>query len=90
MATVELGQTIRDVISKLEGVVIARHEYLYGCTRLTVQPEMNKDGKPADCFVLDEQQAILLDLPNILELAPRSNLPGGDRDEPQRPSPPAR
>lgn len=87
---IKLGQTVRDAITKLEGVVIARHEYLYGCTRLSIQPAEFKDGKPAEYFVIDEQQAISVDAPNVLEIAPKTNERGGDRPVPDQRSAPAR
>jgi hypothetical protein len=90
MATVKLGETVRDAISGLEGVSTGRFEYLFGCTRIMVQPRDHKDGKPAEGAVIDEQQLVVLDRPNILETTPRTNLPGGDRAPPLRPAPPAR
>ena len=87
---IKLGQTVRDAITKLEGVVIARHEYLYGCSRLSVQPAEFKDGKPAEVFVIDEQQALATAAPNILDIAPPTNERGGDRSVPTRPNAPAR
>lgn len=79
---ITLGQTVRDAITGLEGVVVAKHEYLYGCTRVSIQPAEHKDGKVADSFTIDEQQALPVDKPNILEIAPKTNERGGDRPVP--------
>ena len=88
--TIRLGDTVRDAITKLEGVVTARHEYLYGCTRLSVQPAEHKDGKMPEPFAIDEQQAILVDgVANILTVAPATNERGGDRPTDTRPALPA-
>lgn len=77
---VELGQTVKDVISGYEGVVTSITAYLYGCSRVTVQSREMKDGKPVDYQVFDEQQLqIVGDVPNLLERAPRNNAPGGER-----------
>lgn len=89
--TIRLGDTARDAITKLEGVVIARHEYLYGCTRLSIQPAEHKEGKIPDAFTVDEQQAILVaGVANILTIAPATNERGGDRPSDTRPAVPAR
>lgn len=88
MPLVSVGQTVKDVITGYEGVVVSRHEYLHGCTRLTVQTREMKDGKPIDEEVFDEQRVQILDIPNVLDIAPRTNAPGGDRPVPGRPAPP--
>lgn len=54
------GDRVQDKISGAKGIVVARTEWIYGCVRLSVQPEDVKDGKPADCFVVDEPQATVL------------------------------
>ncbi len=87
---IKLGQTVRDAITGLEGVVIGKHEYLYGCTRISVQPAEHKDGKFADAFTIDEQQALSVDKPNILDIAPKTNERGGDRPVPAMRAVPSR
>ena len=44
----------------MKGIVIGVTEWLYGCRRLTIQPEEAKDGKPADAFTVDEPQAKII------------------------------
>jgi hypothetical protein len=44
----------------VKGIVIGVHEWLYGCQRVTIQPEEAKDGKPAESFCIDEPQCTLL------------------------------
>lgn len=85
---IELGQTVKDVITGYEGVVVSRHEYLYGCVRYVVQAALLKDGVPVADHTIDEQRLIVLDVPNIQERAPPSNYPGGDRPTPRLPEPP--
>lgn len=82
-----LGDKVRDTITGLTGIAIARHEYLNGCIRLSVQPNELKDGKPVDCSAFDIEQ---------LELVESASKPrklvavGGPHDEPSRPSVPSR
>lgn len=54
--TIGLGQRVQDKITGASGIVTARHEYLYGCTRLSIQPAATDDGKQPEVFVTDEPQ----------------------------------
>ena len=54
---VELGDRVKDRITGLKGIVTGVSEWLYGCRRLSVQPEEAKDAKPAETFWIDEPQA---------------------------------
>lgn len=57
MATVKLGDRVKDAISGFKGIVTGRYEYLYGCVRCSVRPEdLAKDGTPAKSEVFDEGQ----------------------------------
>lgn len=95
MAKVGLGQRVRDRISGLEGVVIARTEWLYGCARITVQPQDTKDGKPAETYTLDEPQIEILGDDFVPDaVAARAAAPEqgrhGDRPDAQRAPDPTR
>ena len=59
--SVQLGDRVKDKISGLKGIVIGVTEWLYGCRRITVQPEEAKDGKPADAFTVDDPQCDVVD-----------------------------
>lgn len=89
MATVELGQTVKDVITGYEGIAVSITEYLHACRRIVVQSRELKDGKPVEDQVFDEQRLTVLDVPNILETAPLTNQPGGNRPVAARPPVPA-
>lgn len=93
---INLGDKVKDRISGLTGIVIARTEWMYGCVRLTVQPQEMKDGKPVDVQAIDEPQLELLearaikDIPNwresVDEPEPVRRTAAGDRpDVAQRP-----
>ena len=60
MAEIKLGQKIRDSITGLEGMAVARTVYMYGCTRITMQLFDVKDGKPAEWVSFDEPQLTVL------------------------------
>lgn len=52
---IQLGRKVKDVVTGVTGVVVARTEWLYGCVRITFQPQL-KEGKMPDTITLDEQQ----------------------------------
>ena len=69
---VELGERYVDPITGFEGVATARHEYLYGCVRVTL--EGKTAGSELGEFVVDEQR---------LTETPRATS-GGARPVPSR------
>lgn len=83
---VELGSKARDRVTSYTGIVYARHEYLYGCRRYTLQAQELKDGKPVETLTTDEDALEVLDAaePHVI------NATGGPRDEPARRSDPVR
>lgn len=42
---IKLGERYRDTITGFEGVAVGRHEYLHGCTRITLQELTGGDIK---------------------------------------------
>ena len=57
---INLGDEVRDSISGFRGIAIAKHEYLHGCTRVSVAPKMGKDGKLGGTLAFDEPQLIVI------------------------------
>jgi len=52
--TITLGDIVIDTVSGFKGVAVARHHYLQGCDRITVQPPIDKDGKLPEGQTFDE------------------------------------
>jgi hypothetical protein len=84
---VSLGDEVKDPITGLKGVVVARSEWLWGCVRIGVQPKGIKDGKPFDEVWFDENRVV------ITKMGPRSRTamieksvspPGGPGREGQK------
>jgi hypothetical protein len=87
------GNKVRDTISGVEGIVLGRFEYMYGCVRCEVQPEgTDKDGKVHDGYVFDEQRLELVATPPITvsKDATPGKPPGGPRPTPSRHRDPVR
>lgn len=80
--TVRPGDRVKDRISGTQGIVTARTEWLYGCVRITAQPEESKDGKPVDPFVIDEAQCIVVEAQAVRDTRPaaKPDPPHGDRE----------
>ena len=53
---INLGDRVKDKISGMTGIVVCKASWLYGCTRISIQPEATKDGHPVDLVHLDEPQ----------------------------------
>ena len=51
---IKLGSFVKDPITGLRGMAIARSEWLWGCTRIGVQPQELKDGRPVEETWFDE------------------------------------
>lgn len=57
---IEVGDKAVDKVTKIEGIVVVRHDYLYGCARIGIQPEGSHDGKPHEVLHIDLPQGNLL------------------------------
>lgn len=59
-----LGQKCRDVVSGFTGIAVARTEWMNGCTRVTLQPPVNKEGALPEGQAFDEPNLmVVLDTP---------------------------
>ena len=76
---IHLGDVAMDTITGFQGVAIARTEWLYGCRRITLQPQALHDGKPIDSHTFDEPQCVLVSSQPAVAPAVRT---GGTRPEP--------
>ena len=51
---VNLGDEVKCRVTGFEGVAMGIGTYLHGCRRVSVQPPVDKDGKPRDAYDYDE------------------------------------
>lgn len=80
---IELGARVRDKITGFTGIVVARTEYLTGCTRVSLQSEELVEGKPLPWECFDEDQCMLISDDAPLDL--NIKTPGGPQQfEPSR------
>lgn len=86
---VQLGITVRDRISGLEGIAASRVEYITGCTQIAIAQEGLEAGKPKEWAYFDWQRLEMNELkPNafsdVIESEPTRQRNGAG------PLPPAR
>lgn len=89
---INCGDTVKDTLSGLTGVVVARTEWMYGCVRLAVQPSGSKDGRPYEPFWVDEPQVEEIETPLQQEVEEEETAPPprrrhGPRQDPKGPRP---
>ena len=73
---VNLGDEVKDTVSGFTGIAIAKHSYLEGCDRISIQPVIDKDGKLPDSVTFDEPSLKCIKSQKVKRSATRSN-PGG-------------
>lgn len=60
MKNINIGDTVRCIVTKIEGIVIFRHDYLYGISRIAIQPSGSFEGKAHEAIHMDIPQAELV------------------------------
>lgn len=58
---ISLGNKVKDSVTGLMGIAVARSEWLWGCVRIAIQPQELKDGKPIDEIWLDEDRLEIIE-----------------------------
>lgn len=58
--TIELGNTVRDIVSGFQGIATADVKYLNGCRQLCVKPK-TEDGKMPEAHYIDINQLQYVD-----------------------------
>ena len=83
-AKINVGDRVKDRISGLQGIAIARTEWLWGCVRITLQPEgATKDHRCKESVSVDEPQCVVVKR-KVLANEDMAIEPGGPHPEPQR------
>ena len=84
----KLGDKVKDVYTGFTGTATARVEWLYGCARITIEPEELKDGKPIESETFDEQRIEVIESRTPHQSSESVAVIGGPHDDPvQRPDP---
>jgi hypothetical protein len=85
-----LGDTVRDVYTGFQGTALARTDWLYGCTRILVEPtKLTKEGAVAANVEFDEQRLVGVKRDPLRNFAPWVDE-GGPKPSPKAPRTPTR
>ena len=97
---IKLGDRVKDRITGLIGIVTGYHYYLFGCERVSVQPEsVGENGAIPDSIGIDAVQCELVrpgaikgynPLPGITDSRDLLARPAGPRRDDCRPADPTR
>ena len=74
---IELGDEVKDLVSGFKGVAVAKHSYLQGCDRISVQPPVDKEGMLLDSQSFDEPQLIVVKKGKVTAAKKSANKPPG-------------
>ena len=61
MATIKLGQRVKDKVTGFKGIAIAKCEYLNGCVQFDIAPVVNEKGETMKNQWIDQQQLQVVD-----------------------------
>lgn len=84
---IDLGDEVKDIVSGFTGIATARTRFLNGCTRISIDPPVDKDGKPVDGRWFDQEQVEVIQRGKIKPkpAMPKASTTGGERpDHPPR------
>lgn len=86
MNKIGLGSTVKDRITGLTGIVMARTEYLTGCAHVAIlATKLSKEGKLPEWEWIDETRCILDKTKKIIKLSKPVVVDGGGGRMPNAP-----
>jgi len=62
MDEIQLGSTVRDIVTGFKGTVVSEIKYLSGCLQYGVKAKVGKDGKVPDVEYIDVGQLEVIEL----------------------------
>ena len=83
---IKLGSKVRDTLTGFTGIATGRTKWLYGCSRITVEPQELRDGKPIEAQWFDEQRVELIEERKPTVSLDSSATTGGPQNDPVRSS----
>jgi hypothetical protein len=79
---IKLGSKVQDTLTGFTGIATGRTEWMFGCARICIEPQVLKDGKPIEGFWFDEQRVKVLS-DHAPEVSQDSNAEsGGPQNDP--------
>jgi valyl-tRNA synthetase len=87
---IRLGSKVKDVFTGFTGIATGRTEWLFGCTRICIEPTELTDGKPIESVWFDEQRVEVVEDKSPPVSKDSSAVSGGPKGDPTRSSDPSR
>ena len=84
MEYINLGDSAKDRVTGVEGIVVGRTSWLTGCDRIGLQRPADKDGKVPDVWWADVTTCERVKANEALVGEEESPAPGGPQPDPQR------
>jgi len=81
---VKLGDEVRDLVSGFKGIAVAKHIYLEGCNRISVQPRIKKDGTLPESQSFDEPSLEVIKIGKVQRNASVKDPGGPEKYMPKR------
>lgn len=82
----ELGMEVKDRVTGFTGIATARHIYLQGCNRISIQPKaMEEDTKLPEAISIDEPDLEVIGYGVLPIPEEKDKKPGGPRRVALRP-----
>ena len=81
--SIVLGSKVGDSLTGFSGVATGRTEWMYGCARVSIEPEELKDGKPIEPQWFDEQRIEVIEEGKPAVSKESSATSGGPKSDPQ-------
>ena len=81
---IKLGSRVKDIYTGFEGTATGRTEWLYGCTRIAIEPTELHEGKPIESVWFDEQRVVEVEAQAPIVSPTNSATSGGPQKDPRR------
>ena len=74
---INLGDEVKDKVSGFKGIAVAKHSYLEGCNRFSLQPKIDKDGTLPSDVAFDEGQLEVIKSNKVMRSVMSIKITGG-------------
>jgi len=79
---IKLGNKVKDNITGFSGIATGRTDWLYGCSRIHIEPPELKDGIPVEGQWFDEQRIEVIEEKKPFVSKDSSAKTGGPQKDP--------
>lgn len=78
---IELGDKVKHLYTGFTGIAVARTTYISGCDRISVVPQVKKDGSLAESTMFDEPELVVIKRGNVKKQPKKQKEKGGFKEE---------